>query len=365
MRIAIDVSQAVYPTGVGRYTRELVTHLVAIDAVNNYLLFGGSVRLSQTLRNFGKSLGAFNNCQTKFYPIPPTFWELLANRFRLPIEFFVGDVDVFHSSDWAQPKSRAVKITTVHDLAPIKYPHLHDRRIVEVHRRKLELVRKEVDLIIAVSENTKRDLVEQLQIPEGKIRVVYEAAAEIFEPQLADRVAEIREKLGIKKDYLLTVVTVGARKNLSSLLAAFDLLKKEFDLTLVVVGNLIGIKRRDVMTTGFVTDNDLAALYSGARVFVFPSLYEGFGLPVLEAIACGTPVACSQTSSLPEIGGEVAFYFNPNDYQEIYKVVKNVLVLSAHELALLKKRLLAQAQNFSWQKTAQTTLQLYKELASS
>ncbi|MDP2649588.1 MAG: glycosyltransferase, partial [bacterium] len=178
MKIGIDVSQLAYPgTGVAVYTQNLIENLLKIDKGNEYLFFFSSMRRKPP-----------KGWDVKNLKLPPLFLEVLWNRLHvIPIERFIGKIDIFHTSDWLEPPAKCPKVTTIHDLAIFKFPETfiprggHD--IVSNLKRKLSLVKEESKLIIAVSENTKKDIVELLKIPENKIRVVYEAAGEIFKKQ--------------------------------------------------------------------------------------------------------------------------------------------------------------------------------------
>jgi len=340
----------------------LVKSLLKIDQENQYVFFGSSLRRRKELNSFIEKIKS-KNTSSAIYPFPPSFLEFLLNRVRIcDIQNFIGKVDVFHSSDWIQPKTSAKKVTTVHDLAFFKFPELFHPKIVAVQKRRLELVRTECDRIIAVSQNTKKDLVEILKIPEDKIKVIYEAASDDF--KLADKkeVEKIKNKFGIRKEYILTVATFGARKNLPKLIEAYGLIKKEFDLNLVIAGSLETINRKDIIATGFLEDKGLISLYTGAKVFVYNSVYEGFGLPVLEAMACGVPVVCSATSSLPEVGGEAAVYVDPNSTKDIASGIKKTLQYSKPEYETIRKKSQEQAKKFFWEKTATDTLKVYQEL---
>lgn len=176
MRISIDVSQLVYQgTGVANYTQNLVKNLLKIDQKNEYLLFGYSLRQRSCLLNFCRRLQKQRpNVKVKIFPLPPTIAEFIWNRLHLlPIEWLIGSVDVFLSSDWIQPPAQAKKVTTIHDLIPLKFPQTLDPKIVHVHRRRLHWVKKECDLIICDSEATKKDVRETLGIEEKKLRVIY------------------------------------------------------------------------------------------------------------------------------------------------------------------------------------------------
>jgi glycosyltransferase involved in cell wall biosynthesis len=225
--------------------------------------------------------------------------------------------------------------------------------------------------IIAVSEQTRRDIVSAYGVPAEKITVIYEAADTRFRIQPPEVVASARARYLLPERYLLFVGTVEPRKNLVRLLTAFERLHAE-GLTdaLVIVGRrgwLTGDfdatlerspARPAVLFPGFVPDDDLPAVYAGAQALVMPSLYEGFGLPVLEAMACATPVACSHNSSLPEVAGDAALLFDPFDVDSISDALRRILHdpdLQAH----LRDAGLLQASHFSWERAAQETLAVY------
>lgn len=363
MKIAIDISQIVYSRGVSRYTKELVNHLLEIDFQNEYILFGTSLRKQGELKDFFKSLKRKTRIHSKFFSIPPTVLEILFNRLHVSIDTFIGDAQVFHSSDWTQPGSKAKKVTTIHDVIALIQPELFDPKTVNVQRSRLKWVKSEVDKIIAVSKNSKKDIVETLQIPPSKIVVIYEAASESCYPRKSREIEEVKRRLGIKKDYILAVTTRSSQK-LAQLPEAFKSLKKNFDLSLVIVGDAPE-SLDGVVKTGYLNEEDLAGLYSGAKVFAFPSFYEGFGLPVLEAMACGAPVVCSNTSSLPEVGGDAAVYVDPQSKESLQKGIEQVLTLSPNEYANLKEKSIGQAKKFSWETIAKETLEVYREVASS
>lgn len=365
MKIAIDVSQVVHPGGVGVYTRNLVNNLLKIDKENEYLLFGASLRKYQLLQQ--PFLGEFT---AKFYPLSPTLIEFMFNQLRFPpIDFFTGKIDLFHSSDWTEPKANCLKVTTVHDLAPIIYPEMHDIKIVEVFKRKLKLVKKESKILIAVSSSTKDDLVNKIGISEEKIKVIYEAVDENFAKTKADE--SILKKFNLKS-FIISDALKNERKNLGNLLNAFENLQDK-NLQLILPGESLwgeekiktiieksSLKDKIIMT-GMLTLGELKALYKNAVVAVFPSFYEGFGLAILEAMSCGCPVITSNISSLPEVAGDAAILVDPRDTQDIAEAIKKV----AYNRSIyyqLKNKGLQQVQKFSWQKTAQETLEVYKEV---
>lgn len=359
MRIGIDISQIVYGTGVSVYTKKLVENLLLQGDQDPLLLFAGILRQRAELE---KIVGTFSGSNYKkvFVPITPTLSDLLWNRIHiLPIETLVGKVDVFHSSDWTEPPARASKVTTVHDLWPILYPKLTDKRIRVVHERKLNWSLKECKRIIVPSLSTKADLV-NFGYPEKFVRVIPEAP--VVTPQTVSpfdfQKLAIKHKISGK--YILTI-GANKRKNIDNILKAFSLATGKADYKLVVVGrpgDAIQAEQRGVRWLGHVTDAELGALYKNAEMLLYPSLYEGFGIPILEAFSFGCPVVTSSVSSMPEVGGKAAIYVDPNEPDSIFDGItqaskrRKVLVeLGRTELA-----------KYSWKKVAEETMGVYKEL---
>ncbi|MFC1625526.1 glycosyltransferase family 4 protein [Patescibacteria group bacterium] len=349
MKIAIDISQVIYGTGVSVYTKYLIKNLLKIDKENEYVLFGGSLRRKQDILDIFPSSMVFS--------FPPKLADLVWNRLHiLPLERFIGKVDVYHSSDWAQAPANAFKVTTVHDLIPLKFPRMIHSSVVEAHRRRLNRVKQEVDRIIVPSLATKKDLIE-IGVREEKIRVTPEASS--IKPATKKEVEIIKRKHNISGEYLLAISSV-FYKNTESVVKAFDLSSAGKDLKLVIVGRQSNTQigqRRGVRLTGFVGNSEYAALCTGAKVLVFPSLYEGFGIPILDAFVCGTPVVTSNISSMPEVAGDAAVLVDPYEIQSIADGIKKALSSPKALIAKGKK----QAIKFSWRNTAEETLSVYKE----
>jgi glycosyltransferase involved in cell wall biosynthesis len=361
MKIGIDISQVVYEGfGIATYTRKLVETLLQIDNENKYTLFFSSLR-----RNLKSE---FKGAKVIKFKIPPTILDILWNTLhQIPVEIFIGDTDIFHSSNWIQPPSRAKKVTTIHDMLIYKFPETIHPKIMSTQKRHLEWVKKECDLIISDSESTKEDIINFLGIPKEKIRVVYLAPGEEFKiTQAEERIGEVKKKYGISDEYLLTVGSREPRKNLSRIIQAFNEIKKKENISLIIAGNFRwGEKTMDsfgIKTIGFVNQADLPALYAGAKLFVYPSLYEGFGLPILEAQSTGCPVLTSDKGSLKEIVGDTATIVNPEDSLSIQKGIEEILSLDKKNLEKMKFKGKRNAQLFTWEKTAQKTLCVYKEL---
>ena len=349
MKVAIDISQIVYGTGVSTYTRQLVKSLLKVDTENEYVLFAGA------LRRRGDILQAFP--QARVFPIPPVAADFIWNKLHvLPIEKLIGNTDVLHTSDWTEPPSAAFKITTVHDLYPLKFPRMVDPKIVAVHKRKLSWVMRESKRIITPSLSTKKDLTD-LGVREEIIRVIPEA------PSLSKasdaEVTAVKKKYQIQGDYLISV-GVTELKNTKRIIEAFHLSTAGKELKLILVGRPSGTlvqPERNIRILGYVPESDLAALLTGSRGLIYASLYEGYGIPILDGFACGIPVVTSNISSMPEVAGEAAVLVDPYDAASIADGITKVL---SGPKALIEKGF-ARASEFSWEKTAKMTIDVYQE----
>ena len=372
LRIGIDVSQITYGTGVSNYTKLLVEHLLKIDNKNQYVIFGSALRAHSKLVEFSKTLlEKYKNVEFHTPFIPPAVLEPLWNIFALyPIESFIGEVDVFHTSDWIQPpfKNKNTKIvTTIHDMTPSLFPASVHKKIIAAQKRSQKKIKKRTDLIFADSQTTKDDIHKFLDIPQEKIKVVYLAPSENFKPQDEGRINEILEKYKIKKPYILSVATQEPRKNIQKLLDVFTKMSKNNpQLRMVLTGKYgwgPGLRSTEnVIWTDYVPDEDLAPLYAGSRVFVYPSLYEGFGLPILEAMACGTPVVTSNNSSMAEIAKEAAILVDPRSESQLQRAIEFVMNLNLENYQKMVRASINRARLYTWTKTARETLSGYEEV---
>jgi len=363
MKIGIDISQIVHWTGVSFYTRSLVKALAKLDKKNQYLLFGGSLRRKNSLQDFANEVQEINpNFETRIITLPPSLAEPLFNRFHCwSIEKFVGSIDLFHTSDWTEPPAKAAKVTTIHDLTFLKTGKEVTPRVLKTHRRRLQWVKKEADLIIAVSQATKQDAVKLLGIKPNRIKVIYEAAPEeVVRLKKPKKIEKIKKEYGIKGDYLIVNAPWQPRKNFRRIIQAFREVE-DLKLSLVVTGYTdiwprLGDKR--IIFTDFVPQGEkLNALYSGASCLVYPSLYEGFGLPILEAFICGCPVVTSNISSMPEVAGKAAVLVNPRKVKDIARGIREAI----EKREKLIKAGLKRAKQLSWARTAKKTLKVYEE----
>lgn len=335
LRVGFDISQLAHFGGVSTYTKNLTDQFSKFNDLE-MIYFYSSLRKPYR--------GQLKN--VKKYRLPPTLFEMLFNRWRnVSIERFIGPVDVFHSSDWTQPPTKAKKVTTYHDVVALKYPEWSHPKIVAVHKRRLYLVEEEIDMVIAVSETTKKDLLEISRIPEEKITVIYEAATSNFKPQSKSKQEKFRKKYNLPKDYILAIGGIGERRNLERIKEATR------DYNLVIAGQTIPI----------LETSELELLYASAEVLLYTSLYEGFGLPILDSFSCGVPVITSNVSSMPEVGGDGAIYVNPKNIDDIKAKLKMVMKDKLLRENLIKKGF-DQVKKFSWEKAAKETVKVYKNL---
>ena len=335
LRVGMDISQIAHGGGVSTYTLNLTKELSKFDDLEMVYFFSS---LRKPYRGNLKNV--------KKYQLPPTLFEMLFNRWRnVGIEKFIGQVDIFHSSDWTQPPSKAKKVTTYHDVVALKYPQWSHPKIVAVHRRRLKIVEREIDFVIAVSEATKKDLMEISNIPERKIVVIYEAPTADFKPQPKDKIERFRKKYGLPQTYVLAIGGIGGRRNLKAVKEAAK------DYYLVIAGQSIP----------WLDFGELELLYGGATVLLYPSLYEGFGLPIVDAFACGVPVITSNVSSMPEIGGAAAIYVDPLNVGEMRRKLEILMEDKDLRKEFVKKGF-EQVKKFSWEKAAHQTAEVYRRL---
>lgn len=360
MKIAIDISQAIYGTGVSVYTKNLASTLIKLYPDDQFVLFGGSLRRRHELQSLAKKMRGI----PKIFSFPPTFMDFIWNSLHiLRVEKLIGQVDLIHTSDWTEPPSKLPKVTTVHDLIPFKFPQTTTESIRNTHKKRLAWVMRESDKIIAVSQSTKEDLVSILKIPEEKIVVIPEGVEERYCPQSVDIQEIIKKRYHISEDYLFTLSTLEPRKNQAKLIKAFKLVRKEYPNLQLIIGGRTGWGEipeavEGVSMPGYIPDADLPGLYSGCLAFVLPSIYEGFGLSPLQAMACGAPVAVSNISSLPEVVGEAGVLFDPESVESIAAGI----IEAIKNRGELKEKSLSQAAKFTWEKTASETYQVYQQV---
>jgi glycosyltransferase involved in cell wall biosynthesis len=360
MRIAIDISQIVYGTGVSVYTKNLVENLLKIDLNNEYKLFGGSFRRRGELTEYLNGLKNYN-FKSNTFPVAPFIADLFFNRVRIvSIERLIGKADVFHSSDWTQPPSSAFNVTTIHDLVPILFPEWSDPKITDVHKRRLELVKKEVDVVIVPSHATKKDLM-RMGFTADKIKVIPEAVDPAIKKSSKKRIKELRKKYNLNKSFLLSV-GITPRKNTQRIIDAFNRLSIDgLDLVLIGHPHMPINTKKNIKVLGHINQEDIAPFYTAAEALVYPSLYEGFGLPILEAFTCGTPVVTSHTGSMKEVAGSAAVLVDPISTESIADGIRTALERPDTYIQKGVKK----AREYSWKKCAVETLEVYNKVHDS
>lgn len=375
MPIGIDYTPAYEQGGgIGRYVRELVAALAAHDSAQAYHLFVAGARRNRLPPAPAPNL---HYCATRLSPLTlARLWHRA--RIPLPVEFFVGKVRLFHATDFVLPPTlpRTRTLLTVHDLSFARSPDSAAPRLKAYLEAVVPRSARRADHILADSAATKADLIALYGIPEAKIIVLYSGVSEAFKP-IHDSALQsaVRAKYGIgESPYVLSVGTVQPRKNYERLMQAFAALPSRWaDLKLVIVGGRgwldspIYAQARAlgerVIFTGFADESDLPALYSSALCLAFPSLYEGFGLPVLEGMACGVPVLTSNVSSLPEVAGDAALMIDPHSVEAIRAGLITLLEEDSAERAARIERGYAQAKRFTWGAAAQQLKALYERLS--
>jgi glycosyltransferase involved in cell wall biosynthesis len=364
MRVGIDARLVYYSqAGIGQYILHLVDGLAKVDQENDYVLL-------QSRKDDTTILEQPNFKRVSLWT--PSHHRL--ERYSLNVELMRLGLDVLHSPDFIPPHRPSCKsVITVHDLAFLLYPHFLTKESARYYGHIDQAVRW-TDQIISVSESTKRDTIQHLGVPEDKITVVHEAANPIFRPlDRAEAREQVRNRHGVEGSYILFVSTIEPRKNVPSLLRALWQLTTCYkeDVRLVLAGGkgwlfedafavVDELKLDDrVHFVGRVSSEDLLYLYNAAELLAHPAFYEGFGLPPLEAMACGLPVVASNVASLPEVVGDAGQLIDPHDVDEL--TVSMWRVLNDSELAQqMREKGLRQAGLFSWERAARETIEIYR-----
>lgn len=373
MAIYVDVSAAVHRrAGLGRYAESLVRALVQ-QFPDRWALFYNRDRSCHPLA--GLEHLPVRTVSAGYKP-----WRMAVHAGQvLGIGFdrLLPEGQLFHATEHLLPCLHGMPtVLTVHDLIYHLFPEHHKPLNYHFLKWAMPLYCRRADAIIAISQSTRRDLIVHYGVDPTKITVVYEAAAPHFRPSQLGQISHVRTKYGLPERFVLHVGTLEPRKNLVRLLEAIHTLRNAgTDVRLVLVGargwlfegffrRLDELALRDaVQLLGYVSDEDLPAVYGAATAGVLPSVYEGFGLPVLEAMACGTPVACSRAASLPELGGEVARYFDPLSAEDMASVLYVLWTDEALRQEMIQQGLEWVAQ-FSWTRAAAETMAVYERLVN-
>jgi len=377
MRIGIDAR--LYRSsiaGIGRYSQNLIKNLLEIDSDNQYILFM-TPEDEEEFRNLKLEIRN-SNFVTKIVDIPH---YSLVEQTKFPKIIEQEKIDLMHFLNFNYPVSYKGKfIVTIHDLTLFFYPGRSKKSLIYKIGYKYIMGRacKNAAEIIAVSEATKKDIMRVFKTPSKKIKVVYEAADDkIFTKPSPEVIDSLKKRYAIgDKPVVLYVGQWRPHKNLLGLINAFNIVKEKTPVKLAIIGKVDpaylevisaidkAVTLGDIIMPGFVTEEELSCWYKIASVFVFPSFYEGFGLPGLEAMMAGTPVISSDRTSLPEIYKDGAIYFNPFKIKDMADKIKEVIIDERLRLELVEKANMIVTQ-YSWRKTAQETLEIYKNSLKS
>ena len=382
MRIGIDARFLQGPRrGQGQYVYYLIKELLGLDAGNEYILFYNSLKTGEF---------AFNKDTPRLRQVwcnmPGTVLRQTWPRFRFPpVEYLIGNVDIFHNpcnfcfTHYSPIPSRARMVATFNGMAdPSMLMEKCDRKKAEKMDAWFREVAAEASVVIAVSEMVKKDLLRRVYIPEEKIRIIYYGVSEEFRPIKDPGIINtVLSKFGLAgRRYLLYAGGAEPNKNLEALIDAFRALSKNagmeglhlalageidnFYRALIERAKALGIAHK-VIFTGYISHDDLPFIYNGAEAFVLPTLIEWFGIPVLEAMACGVPVITSKNTGALEIVGDSAASFDPANQKEMASSIGAVLGNKSLRLSL-RERALERVKGLSWKETARQTLAVYKEI---
>jgi glycosyltransferase involved in cell wall biosynthesis len=391
MHIGIDYTSAAWQgAGIGRYSRELVRAIIEQGGAHRYTLFyaaGGIDRDSPYLADLRRLTDAYANVRSAPIPFSPRRLTQIWQRLRAPllVELFTGPLDLLHAPDFVLPPTLAGTLVTIHDLSFMVRPECAEPSMVRYQTEAVPRGLRRANAILADSEATRRDLARLLSIDPARVELVYPAVGPRFRPMAPEEIEPVRHQLGLPDRFVLFVSTIEPRKNLVRLLEAFALLEPSAgepvsnlqppasSLQLVIAGRRgwmyddvfaaierLGLAER-VRLLDFVHDKDLPALYNLAAAFAYPSIYEGFGIPPLEALACGTPAVVADNSSLPEVVGDAAVLVSAEDVGSIASGLARAL-----GDAVLRSRLRAagpeRARQFTWEQAANRVLACYERV---
>ncbi|HJR59003.1 MAG TPA: glycosyltransferase family 1 protein [Vicinamibacterales bacterium] len=367
MRIAIDVRK-LRDYGIGTYIRNLVRHLARLDCTTEYVLIVRppdieiAAELGENFRAVPDWSGAYS----------------VREQLTIPLDLRRERVDLFHAPHYVLPPLTPCKaVVTIHDCIHLRFPQYLPNRLGYVYARtSMWVATHRAARVLTVSETSKRDILRYFRIPESKIDVIYNAIDErLGEAPTDAEMAQVRERYQLNAPFVLYTGNIKPHKNLERLIEAFHTLRRGGleHVQLLIIGDEISkyatLRRavhrhklhKHVRFFGFVPDKTLSSLYRLASVFVFPSLYEGFGLPPLEAMAAGTPVITSNLSSLPEVVGDAAILIDPYEPDEIAAAMRRVLTDPAVRDDL-RARGLDRVKQFSWERSVQRVREIYGEV---
>ncbi len=379
MKIGINTYFFKFPaSGSGQYLLHLLQALAEVDQENKYILLGPHPisEKTGTLLKFPHVVTPVPRLVRRNASIENLIWE----QFSAPSAARKANVDLFHIPYFAPPFfPRSPGVITIHDVIPLRLPEYRTDPKMKAYLQLIMRAAHKATLIITISQHAKHDIIDALKLPAERIRVIYEAAGDEYQPiNDSEVLAKMRARYGLNDRYILYLGGLDLRKNVPQLVRAFAHLYQQMGdpkLQLMIAGKPDKLGRAlfpdprpvaadlgitDHIVYRFIEEEDKPAIYSGASVFVFPSLYEGFGLDPLEAMSCGAPVVCSNRTSLPEVVGDAAISFDPDNMHQMVQDMHSVLTNNELQ-ANLRARSLKRAAQFNWRKTAIETISVYQE----
>ena len=359
-------------TGIGHYTFELARALARVEPAIEFDLPYPSVFSPISLQQNEPLPSNLKPNRLRVGPISRHWWSV-----GLPHYIQRRGIKLFHGTNYDVPLwKRCATVLTVHDMSLVLHPQKHKRRSVRRARRRLPLMARLANALVVPTKTIRREVCDQLQVSADKVFVVPEAARDCFHPVTLEETEAQRHRLGVGNEFVLAVGTIEPRKNYLALVHAFGevlVARPELKLQLVIVGARGWLSsgvfeaieespaRERIILTGYLGDDDLRALYSSCRCFVYPSMYEGFGLPPLEAMSCGAPVIAGSASAIAEVTGGAARLVNPASTQEIARAILELIENEGMRRQLVDAGRLRTAE-FSWSRTALLTLEIYREV---
>lgn len=367
------------PSGIGIYTINLIKSLSSLENENNFKLgtyYQPSFK-KWVVGDFSPPNLLQKSASCHILPLPVRL-SYLVGKYYSPVlnylDTYLDNPSIIQGTDhFVYPCKNTLKIMTIHDLSFIKYPQYAPKVVKKTYKNRIKQCLQWTDLIITFSQTTKEDITDIFNFPEKKIYITNQASR--YENIKTNQTLNNKTKYNLDAPYLLLVSTLEPRKNIINIIKAFNYLKQEkkIEHNLVLIGKkgwnyqpiLAEINnspfQNNIYHLGYLSDEEVALFYAKADVFIYPSYYEGFGLPVLEAMSLGTPVVTSNISSLPEVAGDAAILINPNNFPEIADAILQIINNSQLRNNLIKKGQ-ERAKLFSWENTAKQTINAYKYL---
>ncbi len=378
MRISIETQAIVKNrSGIGWYAYNLINEMLKIakndEIIGSVFDFLGRNNSKEKLEEVG-----FSEIEVSKW-IPYRVYKLLWDIIPFSYDNFFSKNDIYHFFNYTvPPRVKGNIITNVYDMVYKLYPETMNITNSYILNREMDKTIKRADRIVTISESAKRDIIEHLDIPEEKIRIIYPGINHGLYSNIdsidSETKRQIKGKYNLPDKYILYLGTIEPRKNIAKIFEAYSQLNKDIkkEHKLVIAGgkgwkcdDILNIPKKlgfseDIIFTGYVNEEDKPIIYSMAEVFIFPSLYEGFGMPVLEAMAAGIPVITSNCSSLPEAGGDAAIYVNPKDSSSITQNIEKIILeddFKKEKINLGQQHI----KNFNWKKSAEKMMNIYNE----